>query len=290
MNPVSAVRDEQRLEVVVERLDDWLVLSADLPDAGRSWSPCCGLQRTTASSGPAKLVIVPPARKIGLRADVPVEDGIDVVARSREARDGMMRLAAAADAGAAFDKAQAEETPACIKTSKPAGKGTDAGDEAPACTNSNSAAGNDLAALAAEAGWAFVQRASGRLAIDLGVPGQFHQAIVEPRNAGGCRARVELARLGDAADEARAAVAVLLLTVAHVVRFVRAGAEPLDGTTAVFVEVDIESAATATELHHGLSALSVACRIAGREVKALMDPDVARPYLAARGWVVSCTR
>ncbi|MCX6538594.1 MAG: hypothetical protein NT151_06650 [Acidobacteria bacterium] len=292
MTPQIAVRDEQRLDIAVDREYDWLVLSADLPDATRSRAPWDALQGTAASPGSAKLVIAPAARTIGLRADVPAEDGIDVVARTREAREGMNRLAAGADDGAdrlrqgygGPPKLYARaEVPSYSSTDSRAGESgrTAEADQAPEI---------DLGALAAEAGWAFVQRASGRLAIDLGVPGQFHQAIVEPRNAGGCRARVELARLGDAADDTRTAIAVLLLTLAYVVRFVRAGAEPRDGTTSVFVEADIEHAATAPELHHALSALSVACRMAGREVKALMDPDVAHTYLAARGWAVSCTR
>lgn len=295
MTTPTAVSDEQRLDIVVERLGDWLVLSGELSDAARSRSSWDALRRTAASPGLAKLVIAPSARTLVLRADVPTEDGIDVAARAREARDGIKRLAEGCDDGAealshngtddgaAFDKAQAKEAPSSTRTVDDAIKIDDT-------VEADRAPETGLGALVAEAGWAFVQRAAGRLAIDLGVPGQFHQAIVEPRNAGGCRVRVELARLGDVADETRAAVAVLLLTVAHVVRFVRAGAEPLDGTTAVFVEVDIESAATSPEIHHALSALSVACRMAGREVKALMDLDLARSYLAARGWAVSCTR
>ena len=204
-----------------------------------------------------------------MRADIPIEDGIDVTVRAREAREGIARLAEQAGQSRPGPSLSGPPGQIAVPARVDAGSHSAAPDE-PAVVH--------LAAMVTEAGWTFVQRASGRLAIDLDVPGLFCQAIVEPTSLGGCRARVDLARLGDAAADVRAALAVLLLTVVGAVRFVRAGAESAAGTMPVFIEVDIESAATSAELHRGLSALSVACRIAAREAKALLDPDVARSY------------
>jgi len=272
MNATDAARPTPRIDITVDRVDDWLVFGAKPRDAVMSVTPWEALHLSAASPGSAKCVVVPGSQTVELRADVPVEDGIDIVARSRQARDGIVSLALAAiagakapayikadnDAGAAFDQAQARKAPAYV--------------------------GTDLAALVAEASWACVPRASGQLAVDLGVRGQFCQAIVEPSGTGGCRARLELARLAAAEDVTRDATAILLLTVAHLVRFVRAGAESADGMTSVFLEADIPSAATAAELHHALSALSVGGRMAGREVKTFGNHHIAIHYLAATGW------
>ena len=58
----------------------------------------------------------------------------------------------------------------------------------------------------------------------------------------------------------------------------------LDEATVGRFEVIFESPPTPGVLRHALSALSVACRLCGREAKALEAEGLAREYLSVRGW------
>jgi hypothetical protein len=250
---MPASRTPAKEGVVSTRIDnEWITVATRPPCGLSALSPWEALLRNAELTGPAKLVLPPGGRDLEIRAELPVEDGVDVDAVLRQARDSLTRAAGS-------------ETPL----------GTDnaAIDLGPA----------DLHVLAAEAGWLFTWRSSGRIAVELDVPGQFHRAIVEPR-AAGCRARAALAVAAAPSAGPRLALAVLLLTVTGVVRMARAGATELDGDTTVFVEADLVERPSAWEFHHALSALTVACRMAGREAKALVDERVAGAYLAARGW------
>jgi hypothetical protein len=233
--------------------DEWIALAADLPRGGAR-SPWHALLRNAELTGPAKLVLSPGGREIEIRAELPVDEGVDVGARLREAQ-AAMRQAAGGPPSACDDASYESFEPEAI----------------------------DLGAAAEEAGWPFVRRASGRIAVDLDVPDLFCQAIVEPRGTS-CRARVVLAVVSSPSALVRSALAVLLLALTASVRMVRAGAIEREGETAVFVEADIAAPASARELHHALAALAVACRMAGREATALADDGVAGLYLAARGW------
>jgi hypothetical protein len=67
------------------------------------------------------------------------------------------------------------------------------------------------------------------------------------------------------------------------VRLARATAEERAGRTAVRFEVVFVSPPCAAEMAHALSALSVACRLCGREAKVLQqDEGAAEEYLALR--------
>jgi len=234
--------------------DEWIVLAAELqPHAGVS-SPWEALLRNSDLAGPARLVLPPGRTDVEIRAEVPVDEGVDIDVRRREAEAFVRRAAGGIP--------EVDEGPA----------GAILGLET-----------IDLGAVAVEAGWAFVRRSSGRIAIDLDVPDQFCQAIVEPRGAG-FRARVVLALAVSPSAFVRAALAVLLLTTTAGVRLVRAGAAEREGETTVFVEAGVGAPVSAQELHHALAALAVTCRMAGREARALVDDGVAGLYLAARGW------
>ena len=55
--------------------------------------------------------------------------------------------------------------------------------------------------------------------------------------------------------------------------------------TAIVLRLVFASCPSATQLGHGLAALSVACRLCGQEVAALNDDETtADEFLAARGW------
>lgn len=143
----------------------------------------------------------------------------------------------------------------------------------------------DVERLCEEAGWAFVERKGGRLAVQLDVPGEFRQAIVETRD--GCVTLwTELgAWQGDALPAAcRCAVAALLLRACDVVRLARATAEAANDRASVGFGVAFSGAPTCTAVAHGFSALSVACRLCGKEVMALKDVAVAEQYLSLQGW------
>jgi hypothetical protein len=241
--------------VVAARVgDEWISLAARMPRSPGVVSPWQALLLNAEVTGAAKLVLPAGGRVVEIRADIPVEDGVDVEARLLQARESIQRAASGSPAAPA-DRASGVIDPVPI----------------------------DLPALAAEAGWPFILRSSRRVAIDLDVPGRFHQAIVEPRSAG-CRARVALAVVMSPSAHLQLALGVLLLTVTGLVRMARAGATEHEGETTVFVETDFAECPTARELHHALSGLAVACRMAGRETKALVDEHIAHAYLAARGW------
>jgi hypothetical protein len=247
--------------------DEWIAMaSPPLPGSG-ALLPWDALVRNGRASGPAKLVLSSDGRGFEIRAEIPVEDEVDLMRRVREACEGIRRLVAAASRPE--DVSEHPVTPVEHQRH----------DRQPG-------ADLDLSSLASEAGWPFVLRSSDRLAIDLQVPGQFQQAIVEARDSGH-RARVTLVIARSPSAAVRAAAASFLLMVAALVRMARAGACEREDETMLFFETDFGAGLSAAELHHALSALAVTCRMAGRETKALMDEGVARAYLAAHGWAAS---
>lgn len=232
--------------------DEWITLAVRMPCGPGALSPWQALLVNAGIAGPVKLVLAAGGLDLEARVEIPTEDGVDPGARVRQACESLRRLASGGPADTAT------------------------------CTDAASGA-LDLPSLATDAGWPFVLRSSGRLAIDLAVSGQFHQALVEPR-AAGCRVRASLVVVVGPSARSRFALGALLLTVTGLVRMVRAGAVEQPGETMVFVETDLAKRPTAPELHHALCALAVACRMAGRETKALLDERIASAYLAARGW------
>lgn len=267
--PVSAARE-----------DGWFVLAGKLPRVDRSATLWEALQLNGQAAGPAKLVLPQGAHDFELRAEVPAEDGVDVRSRLEEACLAMQTLggdflAAASGPGAT--------------TGRPDGalRSVTGRDRLPAA---NGAAGDapDMEPLLAEAGWAHVPRGPRRFAVDLGIPGQFQQAIVEPwpGRDESVHARAAVAVVNGPCAASLAAAALLLLTLSAVVRMVRGGAADLRGDTALFVGAWMGRNPTAAETGHALSALAVACRMATLEAKALMDEGIARAYLSARGWAV----
>jgi len=238
------------VQPVAARVDDeWISLAASLPPRTGAVAPWQALLQNAQLVGLARLVLRHGGREFEIRADCPVDDGVDVDSRLREAQASVRQ----------------------------AGSGTRPAGEIPEPDTV------DLGVVAEEAGWAFVRRSSGRMVVDLGVPDQFCQAVIEPHGAG-CRARVVLAMAVNPSAIVRSALAVLLLTVTASVRMVRAGATEREGQTAVFVETGVAAPVSARELHHALAALAVTCRMAGREAKALVDDRVAGLYVTARGW------
>lgn len=166
--------------------------------------------------------------------------------------------------------------------------GADMGGAPPKAVLGGTAVAEQLAGLpklCAEAGWSFSERSEGRISVDLDVAdGAFYQASVEHQPSG-IYISVNPNR-GEPPDEeiSRLAVATLMLSVSGSVRMVsaisrRSNGKPESGHHAFF-QVRLPATTSGATLAHSLSALSVACDLCGREVRALAeDPELARAFL-----------
>jgi hypothetical protein len=286
IDPLSAIRplDRNTWEFVLQNgreirgsaraRDGWLLLDAPLPDleleerdAGtisreRAWDL---LQRNARLAGGVKYALPPTAPTPRLRTEFPLDGAIDLDNRIRAACAGF--------------KAAVEKS--CD------------GDGAGELTSANDAsevpgAGAPLAVLIQEAGWPCTERSSGRLAVDLDVPGAFHQAIVEERSDG-LSAAVDLVTVDPSqSPDCCHAVGVMHLELSSIICMARPAAAATNvGSEARLkagVEVVFASRPTPRELDHGLAALSIACRLAAAETTVLhQDERTARAYLALRG-------
>jgi hypothetical protein len=122
------------------------------------------------------------------------------------------------------------------------------------------------------------------LLIDLDVPGRWHRVRVDTRGDRDVRLAVEIGGGGAVSPLTQQALGVLLLSANGAVRLARAAVKA-DSKQAATFEVAFGALPSASELDLALSALSVACRLFGREAKALEDENVARRYLELQGWL-----
>ena len=154
---------------------------------------------------------------------------------------------------------------------------TQTGDQVPA---------EGVAQLCAETGWTCTQRSDGQPAITLDVTGAFHQALAASTPDGSVRLAVALDVADSLPPVCRTAVQLFLLTASRVIRMVRATGSIDPSLPAYRWEVAWSETPSAFQFHHGLSALSVACRHTAREVEALGDEEIAKQYLWRRGPVL----
>jgi hypothetical protein len=137
-----------------------------------------------------------------------------------------------------------------------------------------------LTRLCLEAGWPAVARASGDVSITLDAGHATYQAHVLPGNGQAFAATVPLLDAMPASPICRSAVARLLLLVSTRVRLVKGVLVPASGTESPGVAAACEPAHSVEAIDRALSALAVACHLAGRELRALHDEELAREYLA----------
>jgi len=137
--------------------------------------------------------------------------------------------------------------------------------------------------LCREAGWGGRERSQGSVVVDLETGGEFYQATLTESPSAGLHAWVELARCG-ISRSSRAALGVLLLTAGGLVRMARPAVDENLEPASTRFEVRLPPTSGSSELDHGLSALSIACRLCGSEARALQDEALARQYLAVRGF------
>lgn len=163
----------------------------------------------------------------------------------------------------------------------------------------SSGASPDLARACAAAGWPSHERAGGRVAAPLDVPGMFCEAIVAPCGDGGFRAAYTL-ESGERSALSATASSLFLLRANRVYRMARTStaysptesrradsgevAGALSGIRFVW-DVVMPGPVEPDDLSAALSALSVACRGTVRELQVLADERVAGEYLAAQGTV-----
>jgi hypothetical protein len=248
--------------------ESWADLTVEPGEESAPTGHWDALALNAAAGGMARLILRPGDSTVALRADVRLAADEDPSPRLAEACSDLRRLAESAGRFARRSNADA---------------GTARTQEAEGAA-ARQHAGADVAALLTEAGWPFVQRASHRLAVDLGLPEQFQQAFITNGPGGRCNARATLAVIGAPTVATRNALGVLLLTVSALVRTVRGGCVDEGGESAVFFEAPLGEAPDASDVDAALGAVAMACQLAGRESRALIDERIARAYLAARGW------
>ena len=244
---------------------DWLTLEVRPPAASRRSSSPQSLWHYLGKNhwlpGGIKFVLRPQDRSPRIRAELPLEAGICTAEAVCAAGQGLR---------AAFHyPGTAEE----LRPSSMAAR-----------NDEGQTIGCDLEELCTSVGWGFARRASGHLAVRLESPGGACHAILT-HHGQGVSATVCLAAGKALGAKPRHALAILLLTVAGLVRMIRPTALQEDGRTALGYEVVMGSCPTAGQLDRVLSALSVACGLCGsREVAAMQDEYIADRYLAMRGW------
>jgi hypothetical protein len=253
--------------------DDWLHVEMPLTTArGRrrrlnSARSAWGLlSRNKAIRGNARLILSGRERFLNVSADISLDDEVNLASRIEESLHG---FATALEATCGPHGNASVDSRSTVPISE-AAKGPDP----------------DLRRLCEEAGWPFIERPTGSLAVDLGVPRDFYQGIVEEQEGrdGGIRLSVGLAQGELSPKLCRWAVAFFLLTACSALRMVRPATEGKEHESAVSLEISFASRPCAPELHHALAALSVACQMIGREAKVLhQDERLAREYLLIRG-------
>jgi len=257
--------------VMATSVPGWLLLETALPVVGRAagLGPArvqSLLRQNAALPSPLTYAVGPGAPRLLLTADVPLEDagcgaGLSDASGDlvRASVDGFRVVlgGGAAAAGASPDPGVR------LRVADPAGAA--------------------LLSLCRETGWLHDERADGQFTFTLDVPGLFCQVQPFVLPGGSIRLRAGLAAPPRLSRVCRRAIGLLLLTASRVVRLARAAAA--GGAAEPYVwEVVWPAVPAASLFDRGLTALSIACRMTARELRALCDESIAREYLALRGW------
>jgi len=239
--------------------DGWLLLDSVLyEDPSLEMAGPC-LELNCHLGGVGKLAFAPGKRSLHLRAEIPLDDGIDVPARLRETLEGF------------------NASLRCFRE-----RGSDPKPN-PSLSAPLAAPPVDLASLCAELGWPFVERA-GVLSVNLETERAAYKAVVQIEEKRFVRVAVELAPCAAWSAPSRQALAVLLLAACGMVRLARAVVYESSGAETAGFEVRFTGTPSADELKHALASLSVACCLCALEAKAMEDESLASAYLAVRGW------
>jgi len=244
-------------------IEDWLQFDAGLraaADLSRIWS---ALEWNGRLEGAAKHALDPSGRILRARAEIPLDGETSVAADLAATLSGLERAASLVHNDSA---GEGEMQPSL------------------AVAPAQDAAAVPLRQLLVDTGWQFVERPGGSFMADLECGGDFRQALVEVGPDQSLRASVELACWESHAPASRDALAVLLLTASSAVRMARPAAEKSGDRVAARFEIRLAPNASPALLGRGLAALSVACRLCGREAAILSNERIAERYLAVRGF------
>lgn len=250
------------LLVTAQADDDWLHLLAPL-DAQATRVDAWQLLRLNHQLASGKFALLPGEDAAHLRAEIPLDEEVDITRRLQEACAGFKAAAGSLHG----EKMKEHARPFPVIGS----------------TETSQQKASELTRLCQEAGWQFTERSATKLAVDLEVGDGFYQAMIEERANGEVLVFVELARDESFGEWSRRAMGAMLLRASGIVRFTRAALSETDGHAAALFETMFPTMPCAVELDHALSALSIACRLCGHEVAAMKDEAVARNYVAAQG-------
>ncbi|MGQ0701891.1 MAG: hypothetical protein ACT4PM_02010 [Gemmatimonadales bacterium] len=244
---------------------EWLAIRAALRTGGDPDLPWTLLRENAALIGPARFAW-PAAQGAAIHADVAVIEPEIATQRVAAACESVI-AAAAVRAGKSPDRRAPSPERRVPSAEPPSRRAT----EPPV----------SWAALAEEHGWRLTRREEHRIGVELDAPGVVNQAFIEPRRAGPV-VSIEVLRAGELPPRARRAIARFLLALTARTDLVRAGVSDTEGEPAVRLEAALpdEPPASGLELDLALHALSLACRLGMREVRALAHEPLAGTYLA----------
>src|SRR5712691_2603872 len=192
------------LDVTARREEGWLSLEARLGMGATPEMVWKLFEWNTQLEGVSKFALLPD-RSTQVRAEIPLDDEVELAARLNETCAGFK---AAAERWRGEKTQEQTESAASIR----------AVDSAPGTMS-------DLPRLCQEAGWTFTERSVGKLAVGLDVPGGFYQAVLEEYGHQGVQISVELGRCEAFSLPSCQALGVFLLTAAAIVRLARAAVE-----------------------------------------------------------------
>lgn len=247
--------------VTAQADDEWLHLQAPLA-TGVARSDSWKLLQLNRQLGAGKFALAAGEAAAHLRAEIPLDEEVDMTRRLREACAGFK--AAAGSLHGEKIEGRAKLYPLI---------GADEKSEQSA---------SELVRLCEESGWQFTERSANKLAVDMESGDGFYQAMIEERAGGEVSIAVELARAESFGEWSQRAMGEMLLRANSVVRFTRAAILEDEGQAAAVFEATFPTTPSAVELSHALSALSVACRLCGHELAAMQEESIAKHYVAAQ--------
>jgi hypothetical protein len=242
--------------------EHWLHLDAPLKmDASQGRDAWQLLELNRDLGGLSKLALLHGQSALRVRAEIPLDEDVDLQTRLREACAGMK---------AASGRLHGERKEELARV-----------DSLTASAELDATGGSWLRQRCEESGWKFTERTPAKLAVDLEVGSGFYQAIVEEKAGGAVSIAVELTSDAAFGEHSKRAIGWLLLRASAEVRLARAVIEETSEAASASFEALFQTRPCAAELGHALSALAVACGLCGQEAVMMRDEVVAKNYLAA---------
>ena len=213
------------------------------------------VEKNTRIRGAAKFALMPGDQRLHIRAELPLADEIDLPA-------GIVEVCASlADANSLLGRTRPQKHPVTAESSE--------------------GLAQNVADICRESGWDFQERSSTELSIDLEIPADFSQALLEPTDSGHVRLSAEVVDQESTSDVCCEALAVILARACGAFRMMRAVLKADPERLSARLELVWVSLPTPYAVSEALAALSVAIRLCGAEARALArDEVVARAYLA----------